>query len=190
MQERQKLIDIFLEKNSQLNLSAIRDPEWVYIKHILDSLELTKYNIIKPWNKVVDVGTGWWFPLIPLAMKYPEAHFAGIDGRQKKTIAINDMLSQLWVKNAKAVWSRAEDFKWNFDVMVSRAVAYVDKLIDVSYHLVRNGGYFILYKQHIAEEKKLLNDICDKKNLILAFEHHYSLFDWDVERVLYIIKKP
>ena len=190
MLERKQLIDVFLAKNSQLNLSAIRDPEWVYQKHILDSLELTKYDIIKPGNKVIDVGTGGGFPLMPLAMHYPEANFAGVDGRQKKTVAINDMLDQLGVKNAKAYRSRIEDYTWSFDVLTSRAVAYVDKLLERSYHLVRNGWYFILYKQNNPEEKKDLENICDKKNLILAYEHHYSLFEGDVERVLYIIKKP
>lgn len=92
---REKLTQIFLEKNQQLNLSAIRDPEGVRIKHIQDSLMLLETKIIQPGMLVIDVGTGGGFPLMPLALSYPETKFLGIDSVRKKTLAVNEMLGQL-----------------------------------------------------------------------------------------------
>jgi len=58
MTERQEFIDLFLHINSQVNLSAIRDEEGVYVKHILDSLELTKILNLSQYTSLCDVGTG------------------------------------------------------------------------------------------------------------------------------------
>ncbi|MBU0626451.1 class I SAM-dependent methyltransferase [Patescibacteria group bacterium] len=84
---RDKLIKIFLEKNSQINLSAIRDADGVLVKHIQDSLELDKVLQIPPKSSlsqgrtftVCDVGTGGGFPLLPLAMTHSDVSFIGID---------------------------------------------------------------------------------------------------------------
>lgn len=73
--QRQQLIDVFLEKNTHLNLSAIRDAEGVRNKHILDSLELTKIVNFPTGTSCLDVGTGGGFPLLPLAITYPEVRF-------------------------------------------------------------------------------------------------------------------
>jgi 16S rRNA (guanine527-N7)-methyltransferase len=65
---REKLIKIFLEKNEQINLSAIRDSDGVFLKHIKDALELEKILKIKNGKTICDIGTGGGFPLLPLAM--------------------------------------------------------------------------------------------------------------------------
>jgi len=75
MQNRTPLIQTFLEKNSQLNLSAIRDEEGVLVKHIQDSLEINKILTFPKGAQIADVGTGGGFPLLPLAMTNPQARF-------------------------------------------------------------------------------------------------------------------
>jgi len=186
---RDKLITVFLEKNSQINLSAIRDEDWVQKKHINDSIELLKLDLIKPSMFVLDVGTWGWFPLLPLAMSLPDTNFVGLDWRKKKIDAINDMVNQLGIKNAKWSWSRIEDYRWQFDILTARAVAYTDKLIPWSYHLVKKWWLFVLYKQRKPEERADLHSIARKKKLLIQEEHRYTLFEGDIERVIYVLKK-
>ena len=98
---RGKLIEIFMKKNSQLNLSAIRDPEGIFVKHIQDSLEVDSIIKFPAKSEVLDIGTGSGFPLIPLAMINPEVQFTGIDSVGKKAKAVNEMLTDLEIKNTK-----------------------------------------------------------------------------------------
>lgn len=136
-QDRGKLIEVFRKKNAQLNLSAIRDPEGIFVKHIQDSLEV--YEIIKfpPQSKVADIGTGSGFPLLPLAMLNPESTFTGIESIAKKAKAVNEIAAELGITNMKVERSRAEQFQGQFDAITARAVAYSDKLLKRTWHLVQ-----------------------------------------------------
>lgn len=130
MEERLTLIRLFLEKNKQINLSAIRDKEGVFVKHIQDSLELTKILSFPEGSKIVDVGTGSGFPLIPLAKTFPKCQFMGIDSVRKKTLAVNEILKEMKILNATVERVRAEEYHGEkFDFVTARAVAYADKLI-------------------------------------------------------------
>jgi len=127
---------------------------------------------------------------MPLAMMNPQAIFTGIDSVKKKTVAVNEMLQTLHIENAETLWTRIEEFRGrSFDYVIARAVAYIDKLIPWSYHLLKKGGYFILMKQAIPEEKQLLLELCEKKKLKLIQEHCYSLFEGDIQRVIYVVQK-
>gem|GEM_PF-596903 len=88
MNSRTTLISRFLDRNTKLNLSAIRDEQSVYDKHIMDALEVLQFDIIKPDMVVADVGTGGGWPLLALAQSYPDTQFVGIDGRRKKMEAV------------------------------------------------------------------------------------------------------
>lgn len=190
MQDRTPLIQTFLEKNKQINLSAIRDAEGVLLKHIQDSLEINKVVQFLKNDQIADIGTGGGFPLMPLAITNPQAHFTGIDSVRKKTIAVNEMIQTLQIQNAQVLRTRIEELKGRtFDYITARAVAYVDKIIPWAYHLLKKGGTFILMKQAIPEEKDILMDLCKKKNLSLIQEYYYTLYEGDIERVIYVIKK-
>jgi 16S rRNA (guanine527-N7)-methyltransferase len=190
MDNRQPLIQTFLEKNTHINLSAIRDEEGVLIKHIQDSLEINKMLTFPVDSTIADIGTGGGFPLMPLAMTNLQAQFTGIDSVKKKTLAVNEMIAELGITNAKVLRTRIEDFKGStFDYITARAVAYVDKLIPWAYHLLKKGGKFILMKQRNEEEKAVLLQISKKWNLKLVKEHYYTLFKGDIERVIYVIEK-
>lgn len=187
--ERIQLVEVFLRKNSQLNLSAIRDPEWVYIKHILDSLELSKIFSFPEKATVCDVWTGSWFPLLPLAISFPKTHFTGLDSVRKKLIAIEEMMAVLGIMNADTLRKRAEEHHQTYDIVMARAVAYIDSLIKWTYHLVKPGWLFIFFKLYTEEEYAAVQNIMKQKKLTLVQEHRYQLFDWDVERIIYILKK-
>ena len=187
---RDKLIQTFLEKNKQINLSAIRDEEWVRVKHIQDSLELEKIIDRKEWMRIADIWTGWWFPLMPLAISHPECNFVWIDSVRKKTIAVWEILERLGVKNVEMMRTRIEDIKnQTFDLVTARAVAYSDKLLNRATPLVKKWWKIALMKQANDEEKKILLDTAKKKKLVLEKEYNYKLFNEDIERVIYILSK-
>ena len=184
------LIQAFLEKNKQINLSAIRDENWVMVKHIQDSLELEKIIKWKEWMKIADIWTGWWFPLMPLAISHPECNFVWIDSVRKKTIAVWEILDELNVKNVEIMRTRIEDIKnQTFDLVTARAVAYSDKLLNRATPLIKKWGRIALMKQINDEEKNIMLDTAKKKNLTLETEHKYKLFDGDIDRVIYILRK-
>ena len=187
---RDKLIQTFLEKNKQINLSAIRDEEWVRVKHIQDSLELEKIVDWKEWMRIADIWTGWGFPLMSLAISHPECNFVWIDSVRKKTIAVWEILDELGVKNVEMMRTRIEDIKnQTFDLVTARAVAYSDKLLNRATPLIKVGWRIALMKQENDEEREVLLDTAKKKKLVLEKEYCYRLFDWDIDRVIYILKK-
>ncbi|AHB41441.1 hypothetical protein P148_SR1C00001G0650 [candidate division SR1 bacterium RAAC1_SR1_1] len=189
-QKREQLIQVFLEKNSQINLSAIRDEQGVYDKHIRDALEVKNVFELEPGMQVCDVGTGGGFPLLPLAIEYPDVHFTGMDSVRKKLDAIGEMTKQLNVTNIELLWKRAEECKdLQFDVITARAVAYVDKLLPWTKHLLKQGGVWILFKQVDEQERQDLLQLCGQLNLKLEKRYEYKLFDGDIERVIYVVRR-
>jgi len=190
MIDRNPLIKTFLNKNKQINLSAIRDEDGVMIKHIQDSLELEKIIEWKDWMRIADVWTGGWFPLMPLAISHPECNFVWIDSIRKKIVAVWEILEELDVKNVEMIRWRIEEIKnQTFDLVTARAVAYSDKLLNRIDHLIKQWWRIALMKQVNDEEKKVLMNVVKKKKFILEIEHNYQLFEWDIIRVIYILKK-
>jgi 16S rRNA G527 N7-methylase RsmG len=175
-------------------LSAIRDADSVLVKHIKDSIELEKILKIKNWKTICDIWTWGWFPLMPLAMINPWSTFVWIDARRKKVDAVNDIIKTVGIKNAQCKRWRIEDFAKDkkiekFDYITARAVWYTDKIIPRSYDLLKKGWSFIFYKQYDFTEYQSLLNLCKKYKLDIKTQHKYKLFDWDIERVIYIIKR-
>lgn len=187
--KRKNLIDQFISINSHTNLSAIRDPEGIQVKHIQDSLEINKVLILKPGLSLCDVWTGGWFPLLPIAINNPELQCTGIDSTRKKIDAINEMITNLKIPNAKAIWGRAEEHKEQYDYVTARAVGYIDKLLPRVNHLVKKWGRLILYKQYTPEEAQDIAHFGKRFRFVIQKKHKYKLFDWDIERIIYVLKK-
>lgn len=187
--KRKELIDQFIEINSQVNLSAIRDPEGIQIKHINDSIEINNALILKPGSTLCDVGTGGGFPLLPIAMTNPKIECVGIDSTRKKVDAINKMVAELKIPNVKAIRTRAEDHKEQYDYVTARAVSYTDKLFPQLHHLVKKKGKLILYKQYSPEEAQDIAYVSKRYHFVIQKKHKYKLFDWDIQRIMYVLKK-
>ena len=114
---------------------------------------------------------------MPLARHYPETQFSGLDSTKKKVDAVNLMISELGIANAKAFRGRAEEHKTRYDVVTARAVAYADKLIPRVRNLIKSEGYLVLYKPESPDEEYVIEDLCDEFRLILAYTHKYTLFE-------------
>ncbi len=193
-EQREKLIDVFMDRNSKINLSAIRTREGVYTKHILDALEIKKLEIFEKINtkrslSVIDLWTGWWFPLLPLAMSYPHIQRTGLDARRKKIDAINAMAKELWLTNCTWFHGRAEEHKKKYDLVTARAVAYFDKLFPRLDRLLKPWGAAILYKLYTPEEDRLIFKTCKQKKRMFIKKQSYTLPWDDVKKCLYVLRK-
>lgn len=154
----EKFLDIFIEKNSQINLSAIRDKEWIVEKHFIDSIMLNAFTEVK-W-KVLDLWTGWGFPWIPLAIVNPETKFMLMDSIWKKIKVVDEFIKELDLKNVETVITRAEELWQNpnhrekYDMVVSRATAFFPTLLEYTIPLLKVWGIFVAYKLEDKEELK------------------------------------
>ena len=131
--------------NLAYNLTAIRDPEEMVGKHILDSLA------ILPWlrgNRIIDVGTGAGLPGIPLALARPELNFVLLDSNGKKTRFLNEVKRQLSIKNLEIVQFRVENYRpsQGFDTVLSRAFSSLTQMIQWTQHLVARDGIWLAMK--------------------------------------------
>lgn len=184
----EKFLEIFMETNSQINLSAIRDADGIIEKHFIDSLMLAVFMDVE-W-KVADMGTGWWFPGIPLAITHPEADFTLIDSIGKKLKCVDNFATQLELDNVDTLNGRAEEigknieYREQFDLVVSRATAYFPTLLEYVIPLLKVGWVFAAYKLNDKEElksaKKALSRLWAKimkvKNYTLADQNRTIVF--------------
>lgn len=191
IQTRTNIISRFLERNTKLNLSAIRDEQWVYDKHIVDALELIQFDIIKPDMVVADVGTGGGWPLLALAQVYPDTQFVGIDGRRKKMEAVQSIAIEAWLHNVTTQRGRIEQVRWSYDIVTARAVAYADVLLDWIHPILKPGGSMILYKLDTEEENTIIMMRCNKHHYDITQRHHYQLEndEHETKRILWILTK-
>ena len=123
----QDLYSIYELWNSKINLISRKDFENLYTHHVLHSLSILKFIQFKNGTKVLDVGTGGGFPGVPLAILFPEVEFTLIDGIGKKILAVNSIIKDLKINNAKGINIRAEDLSEKNDFIVARAVGSLDK---------------------------------------------------------------
>ena len=146
---------LLLEWNEKMNLTAITDPVEVAQKHFADSLAALPY--LQPGTKVIDVGTGAGFPGVPLLILRPELQLTLADSLQKRLTFLDTLLQELGLR-ARLVHGRAEDLGQNrlyreqFDAALSRAVAGLPVLLELTTPFVKVGGAAIAYKGDAAEE--------------------------------------
>lgn len=154
----QKYCTFLLEYNKHTNLTAIKNPEEVYLKHFYDSLTLNRVIELQKKQRILDIGTGAGFPGLVLAICFPNLEVELLDSNNKKITFLNEMIEKLQIKNAKTIYTRTEEFakqiSEKYDVITSRAVAELRILIETSFSLLKVNGYFIAMKSKIEEELK------------------------------------
>lgn len=140
-----KLGELYAHWNERVNLISRKDFEHLYERHILHSLGIAKVVQFKKGTRIVDVGTGGGFPLVPLAIMFPDCTFHGIDGIGKKIAAVQGVIEGLGLTNCSAEQVRSEDHKKRYDVIVSRAVTTLPEFIRMTKHLVPKGSGKLYY---------------------------------------------
>ena len=154
----QTYMELLLEWNEKINLTAITQPEEVVEKHFLDSLTLLSWGKLKQGAKVIDVGTGAGFPGIPLKIARPDIDLTLLDGTMKRLNFLGEVCTALKL-SARRIHKRAEEagldktMRERYDVATARAVANLPVLAEYCMPLIKMKGYFIAMKGPGAEQE-------------------------------------
>ncbi len=198
----ERFLTLFIEYNSHTNLSAIRDEAGIIEKHFVDSLygsvameagmsydgdspsaenQLTSSPAHQPTFKLLDIWSGWWFPGIPLKITHPEIQVTLLDSVGKKVKAMQHFITELWLEGITAIQERAEvlaknsEYVGKYDVVVSRATAYITDILTWATPFLAKHGKIILYKMPSDEETKDREKVAKKLGLNLVWEYEYEL---------------
>lgn len=187
---------ILVEKNKVMNLTGITEEKEVIQKHFIDSIILMKYSFFENAKECMDVGTGAGFPGIPLAIMNPDKHFVLLDSLNKRIQFIEEVIKKLQLENVEAYHGRAEDFardtnfREEFSICVSRAVANLSSLSEFCIPFVELGGKFVSYKSALVEEElKTAENAIGILGGKLEETINFTLPETDIGRSLVVINK-
>nr|WP_233356389.1 16S rRNA (guanine(527)-N(7))-methyltransferase RsmG [Brenneria sp. L3-3C-1] len=146
-------VEMLNKWNKAYNLTSVREPRQMLIRHIMDSI------VVEPYlqgQRFIDVGTGPGLPGIPLAIVRPSAHFTLLDSLGKRVRFLRQVQHELQLENIFPVQSRVEDFPAEppFDGIISRAFASLQDMVMWCHHLpARPSGRFYALKGMLPEDE-------------------------------------
>lgn len=171
--------------NKAYNLTSVRDPEQMLIRHILDSIVVDPYLT---GQKFIDVGTGSGLPGIPLAIVRPDSEFTLLDSLGKRVRFLKQVQHELALDNINPIQSRVEEFNdgVGFDGVISRAFASLQDMVNWCKHLIKseNGRFYALKGIYPEDEIMYLPDIFKIESI-----NKLSVPELEGERHLVIIQQ-
>ena len=188
--------EMLVEKNKVMNLTSITEFDEVMVKHFLDSAAVAAYIDLDQPYKLLDLGTGAGFPGIPLKILFPKLEIVLMDSLNKRIRFLDEVITKLQLQDIIAVHGRAEElarkeeYREQFDLCVSRAVANLSSLSEYCLPFVKVGGKFIAYKSKEVEE-----EAASAKNAVhllggkLEAVHQFELPGTDFERAFVVVDK-
>ena len=189
--------EMLLEWNEKINLTAITDDEEIVAKHIIDSLQIVKH--VKENQKVIDVGTGAGLPGIIIAIYFEgKIKITLFDALNKRIIFLNEVISKLNLVNVEAIHGRAEEtsreanYRETYDIVVSRAVARLNVLMELTAPFTNINGFCLYMKADKAYEELKESDNAQKQlGLKYVKENNYTINLGDElhNRTILIFKK-
>lgn len=154
-QQQQQLVayvEMLHKWNKAYNLTSVRDPNEMLMRHILDSIVVAPHL---QGTRFIDVGTGPGLPGIPLSIVRPESHFTLLDSLGKRVRFLRQVQHELKLTNIEPVQSRVEDFPAEppFDGVISRAFASLNDMVSWCHHLPGDAGRFYALKGQLPEDE-------------------------------------
>lgn len=191
-----KYYELLVEWNKVMNLTGITEFDEVMQKHFVDSVAAAKYAEMEKVNSLIDVGTGAGFPGIPLKIVYPHIQVTLLDSLNKRIKFLEEVVDNLGLTGIETVHGRAEDaakkaeYREQFDLSVSRAVANLASLTEYCLPFVKVGGKFVSYKsvsvdEEITQSKKAVYVLGGEIGKVEKF----NLPESNMERALVIVEK-
>ena len=151
-------LEILQDWNKRMNLTSLKDPREIIITHFLDSLTILKAIEIKEIS-AIDIGTGAGFPGIPLKILRPEISLTLLDSLKKKIEFLEYLSKSLKLEGVETIWGRAEEYgrkkgyRGSYDIVLARALARLNILVELGIPFLRIRGLFIVQKgQKLKEE--------------------------------------
>ncbi|EMT6578142.1 16S rRNA (guanine(527)-N(7))-methyltransferase RsmG [Providencia rettgeri] len=153
--QKQQLVDyvgLLAKWNKAYNLTSVRDPQQMLIRHIMDSIVV---NGQLNGTKFIDVGTGPGLPGVPLAIVRPDSHFVLLDSLGKRIRFLKQVQHELGLTNIEPVQSRVEEYpiENGFDGVISRAFASLNDMLSWCHHLPSSDGRFYALKGVIRDDE-------------------------------------
>ncbi|QRG79131.1 16S rRNA (guanine(527)-N(7))-methyltransferase RsmG [Citrobacter sp. R56] len=145
-------VDMLNKWNKAYNLTSVRDPGEMLVRHILDSIVVAPHL---QGQRFIDVGTGPGLPGIPLSIVRPESHFTLLDSLGKRVRFLRQVQHELKLDNITPVQSRVEEFPSEppFDGVISRAFASLNDMVSWCHHLPGENGRFYALKGLLPEDE-------------------------------------
>ena len=147
-----QLVELLHKWNKAYNLTSVRDPDAMLVKHILDSLVVSPHL---HGERFIDVGTGPGLPGLPLAIINPDKQFVLLDSLGKRINFIRQVIQELGLTNVTPVKSRVEEYQPDvgFDCVLSRAFASLEDMLSWCHHLPSEQGSFLALKGQYPEQE-------------------------------------
>jgi 16S rRNA (guanine527-N7)-methyltransferase len=152
-----RYLALLLETNRQFNLTAVRDPDEAWLRHVLDSLSVLPH--LGEARRVADVGSGGGLPGLPLAIVCPSLRFTLIEATGKKARFLEQAVEMLGLDNVEVFADRAEAagqrprYRQRHDVAVARAVGPMRIMLEYTLPLVRTEGRVLAMKGPRVEQE-------------------------------------
>lgn len=186
--------ELLIEWNKKMNLTAIEQEEDIITKHFIDSLSIASY--IPDTTKIIDIGTGAGFPGIPLKILKKDLSITLLDSLNKRITFLEEVIRNLSLENIQAVHARAEElahkeeYREQYDIAVSRAVAPMHTLLEYMLPYVKIGGKCICMKgPNLQEESKDLQNCLETLGGKIEKIEEIVLPETEIKRNIMLIKK-
>ena len=194
-----RFLELLVQWNQKINLTSLKTPREIIIKHFLDSIScvkvINKYSDTEGIN-IIDVGAGAGFPGMPIKIICPSIRLSLLEARKKKAVFLEKIIGEMNFQQVEILNGRAETFgksevyRERYDIAISRAVARLNVLSEYCLPLVRVGGLFVAqkgrsYKEETEKSLKTVQvlggELIGVENVLIPFINQ--------ERYLLVIKK-
>ena len=184
--------DFLIKYNEHTNLTRIIDDEDIYLKHFYDSLTVIKYVDFNNISNLLDIGTGAGFPGMVIKILFPNINVTLLDSNNKKITFLKE-LSNILNIDIELINDRAENFIINkrefYDIVVSRAVAPLNILLELSIPFVKIKGLFISMKANVEEELKKSNNTYKQLGSNIKSINRFNLIKENSCRTIIVYEK-